>query len=59
MSFYARDFPADDSAARTSRLSGTGATTQAARRETSGCERKGGDPEYWQVVHEAPGLQDS
>jgi competence protein ComEC len=21
-------------------------------------ERKGGDPEYWQVVHEAPGLQD-
>lgn len=21
-------------------------------------ERKGGDPEYWQIVHEAPGLQD-
>ena len=21
-------------------------------------ERKGGDPEYWQVVHDAPGLQD-
>lgn len=21
-------------------------------------ERKGGDPEYWQIVHQAPGLQD-
>jgi hypothetical protein len=48
MSFYARDFPADDSAARTGRPSGTGAGKSAGayaqqfiQESVAGCERDG------------------